>query len=139
MRTLQFIPRARSHHLAFPSSPINVPMVFWPHLMMIFPSHQRCDFTGGLRVKGSLRVVNTDTGAVDTILFEAEGTLGNSAVAHMEENGSFVLELRMITGFDHTETRAVLWTAPNTGRGKGGYARRVCVSPVSSVGDTLVT
>ncbi|CAN0546669.1 unnamed protein product [Ectocarpus sp. 12 AP-2014] len=41
----------------------------------------------------------------------------------MQENGAFVLELRMITGFDHTETRVVLWTAPNTDSGKGGYAR----------------
>lgn len=60
---------------------------------------------------------------VDT-LFEAEGTLGSNAHAHMEENGAFVLELRMITGFDHTETRVVLWTAPNTDSGKGGYARQ---------------
>ncbi|CAM9343925.1 unnamed protein product, partial [Scytosiphon promiscuus] len=81
-----------------------------------------------LEISGrALRVANIDTGAVMSTLFEAEGTLGNSAVAHMEENGSFVLELRMITGFDHTETRAVLWTAPNTNRGKGGYARQVSV------------
>ncbi|CBJ28671.1 conserved unknown protein [Ectocarpus siliculosus] len=73
----------------------------------------------------TLRVVNADSGAVVDTLFEAEGTLGSNAHAHMQENGSFVLELRMITGFDRTETRVVLWTAPNTDSGKGGYARQV--------------
>ncbi|CAM9538820.1 unnamed protein product, partial [Ectocarpus sp. 13 AM-2016] len=72
----------------------------------------------------TLRVVNADSGAVVDTLFEAEGTLGSNAHAHMQENGAFVLELRMITGFDHTETRVILWTAPNTDSGKGGYARQ---------------
>ncbi|CAB1101350.1 unnamed protein product [Ectocarpus sp. CCAP 1310/34] len=78
-----------------------------------------------LEISGkALRVVKTSTGAVTSTLFEAEGTLGSSASAHMEENGSFVLDLTMITGFDRTETRMVLWSAPNTESGSGGYARR---------------
>ncbi|CAN0454989.1 unnamed protein product, partial [Ectocarpus sp. 8 AP-2014] len=57
-----------------------------------------------LEISGkALRVVKTSTGAVAATLFEAEGTLGSSASAHMEENGSFVLDLTMITGFDRTE------------------------------------
>ncbi|CBJ28670.1 conserved unknown protein [Ectocarpus siliculosus] len=77
-----------------------------------------------LEISGkALRVVKTSTGAVAATLFEAEGTLGSSASAHMEENGSFVLDLTMITGFDRTETRMVLWVAPNTESGSGGYAR----------------
>ena len=56
-------------------------------------------------------------------IFEADGTLGHSASAHMKEDGAFVLELIMITGFDRTQTRQVLWTAPNTESGHGGYAR----------------
>lgn len=62
---------------------------------------------------------------VDT-LFEAEGTLDSRTSAHMEENGAFVLDLTMITGFDQAETQVVLWTAPNTESRKGGYARQAC-------------
>lgn len=71
-----------------------------------------------------LRVVNVETGVVIHTIFEAGGTLGHSASAHMQENGAFVLELTMITGFDRTQTRLVLWTAPNTESGHGGYARQ---------------
>lgn len=70
-----------------------------------------------------MRVVKVETGAVIQTIFEAEGTLGHSASAHMREDGAFVLELIMITGFDRTQTRQVLWTAPNTESGHGGYAR----------------
>lgn len=72
----------------------------------------------------ALRVADVDTGTVIQTIFEAEGTLGHSASAHMEEDGSFVLELIMITGFDRTQSRLVLWTAPNTESGHGGYARQ---------------
>lgn len=71
----------------------------------------------------SLRVINVDSGAVIATLFEAEGTLGSGARARMGEDGAFILELRMITGFDRAETRVVLWSAPNTDSGKGGYSR----------------
>eukprot|EP00903_Cladosiphon_okamuranus_P010618 g10041.t1 len=71
----------------------------------------------------ALRVFNVQTGVVIQTIFEAEGTLGQSASAHMEESGAFVLELIMITGFDRTQTRQVLWTAPNTECGRGGYSR----------------
>ena len=72
----------------------------------------------------SLRVVNVDSGAVLATLFEAEGTLGGGASARMGEDGAFILELRMITGFDRAETRVVLWSASNTDSGKGGYSRQ---------------
>lgn len=70
-----------------------------------------------------MRVVDVEKRAVTQTIFEAEGTLGSSASARMEENGAFVLELILITGFDRTETRLILWTAPNTESGHGGYAR----------------
>lgn len=70
-------------------------------------------------------MADAENGSVVTTLFEADGTLGGSASAHMDDNGAFVLDLTMITGFDRTETRMVLWTAPNTESGKGGYARWV--------------
>eukprot|EP00752_Nemacystus_decipiens_P002572 g2410.t1 len=77
-----------------------------------------------LEISGNaLRVVNAETGTVIQTIFEAEGTLGNNASAHMKEDGAFVLELIMITGFDRTQTRLELWTAPNTESGSGGYAR----------------
>lgn len=69
-------------------------------------------------------MVNVETEAVIQTVFEAEGTLGNSASAHLEESGAFVLELIMTTGFDRTQTRLVLWTAPNTECGRGGYSRQ---------------
>lgn len=74
----------------------------------------------------ALRVVNNDRGGkVVTTIFEAEGTLGSSASAHMEETGALVLDLTMITGFDRTETRLVLWTAPGSDSiGRGSYARQ---------------
>lgn len=59
---------------------------------------------------------------MDTI-FSGEGTLGKKTSAHFEVNGEFVLDLTMITGFSMTETKMVLWSAPNTEGNKGSYGR----------------
>lgn len=97
--------------------------------MSVFSVVVAGDGFGALRIgdggaSESLRVVNVDSGAVLATLFEAEGTLGGGASARMGEDGAFILELRMITGFDRAETRVVLWSAPNTDSGKGGYSRQ---------------
>ena len=69
-------------------------------------------------------MANAETGAAIETVFEAEGVLSSCASAHMEESGAFVLDLILITGFDRAESRVVLWTAPNSESGKGGYARQ---------------
>lgn len=79
--------------------------------------------------KGSLRVVLTDTGVVVETLFEAEGTLGKRASAHITTTGAFVLDLTMTTGFDQAETTVVLWTAPDTEGRKGTYVRQAKARP----------
>lgn len=71
----------------------------------------------------ALRIVHVDSDAVVDTLFEGDGSLGKKSKAHMEASGAFVLDLTMITGFDRTETKVVLWTAPNTEGNKGSYGR----------------
>lgn len=76
-----------------------------------------------LKREESLRVVEVAKGTVVETLFTAEGSLGDRTSARMEENGAFVLELAMTTGFDQTETSMVLWAAPNAASTKGSYGR----------------
>lgn len=69
--------------------------------------------------------MDKENSAVIETLFNCDGTLGSSSSAHMEAaTGAFVLDFTMTTGFDHTEAKMVLWTAPKTEGNKGSYARQ---------------
>lgn len=61
---------------------------------------------------------------VDTI-FRGYGVLGRKASAHLAPTGEFVVDLTMTTGFSMSETKMILWTAPNTEGKTGSYGRQV--------------
>lgn len=73
----------------------------------------------------ALRVVKVDNSSVVDVLYQGEGNLKRTS-AHIAADGGFVLDLTMITGFDRTATKMVLWTAPNTEGNRGSYARQDC-------------
>lgn len=81
--------------------------------------------------------MDKDNNAVVETLFQCDGTLGSGSSAHMDAaTGAFVLDFTMTTGFDHTETKMVLWTAPKTEGNKGSYARQEKPSKYNFEGPT---
>lgn len=69
-----------------------------------------------------MRIVKTTDDLVISTIVEGEGDLGKKISAYFLASGGFVLELKMTTGFSHTETSSIFWTAPNTEGYRGMYA-----------------